>query len=118
MKFKLPKLSNIAQYLNVLSTILFFVIILIVLFGCNKEREGFQNKKENFQNEIIDQVKSGKIDVELIEKLIKEKKLNQDDLNAIIKAVEESKKPTQRTQPTQPTQATPTTQPTQPNQKK
>lgn len=89
----MPKLTKIAEYLNAVSAILFFIIVILTVFGCNlSSREGFQNKRENFQNEIIDQVKGGKIDVQLIEQYIKEKKLTKEDLDVIIKAVESSGK--------------------------
>lgn len=94
---KFPKLTTIAEYLNILSAIIFFIIVVLTVFGCNYSSysEGFTNKKEkkeNFQNEIIDQVKGGKIDVQLIEKYIKENKLTKEDLDAIIKAVESADK--------------------------
>jgi hypothetical protein len=91
MNFKLPKAAKIAEFINVLSGILFFIIIVMIVFGCQVNvQEQFQNKKENFQNEIIDQVKVGKIDIKMIEQYIKEKKLSKDDLDAIIKAVNEN----------------------------
>ena len=91
MNFKLPKAAKIAEFINVLSGILFFIIIVMIVFGCQVNvQEQFQNKKENFQNEIIDQVKGGKIDIKMIEQYIKEKKLSKDDLDAIIKAVNEN----------------------------
>jgi putative sterol carrier protein len=91
MNFKLPKAAKIAEFMNVLSGILFFIIIVMIVFGCQVNvQEQFQNKKENFQNEIIDQVKGGKIDIKMIEQYIKEKKLSKDDLDAIIKAVNEN----------------------------
>ena len=94
MKFKMFKLTKIAEYINILSAIIFFVIVVLSVFGCKLNRqEGFENnKRENFQNEIVDQVKSGKIDVQLIEQYIKEKKLTKEDLDAIIKAVETTDK--------------------------
>lgn len=91
MKLKYVKmLSNATGWIVV---IIFLLIIFITLFGCKFQfQENYENKPNNVQSEIIDQVKTGKIDVHMIEQYIKEKKLNKEDLDTIIRAVESENK--------------------------
>ena len=85
------------NYINIASAILAILIVFILFFGCNKKHENFENPTtlSDFQKQIIDDVKKGKIDNKTITGYIKEGKFTKNDLNDIIKHLaEESDKPT------------------------
>ena len=88
--------SKYVHYINIASVILVILIVIILFFGCNKKRENFENPTSlsDFQKQVIDDVKKGKIDNKTITGYIKDGKFTKDDLNDIIKYLaEESDKP-------------------------
>lgn len=88
--------SKYVHYINIASAILAILIIIVLFFGCNKKRENFENPTSltDFQKQVIDDVKKGKIDNKTITGYIKDGKFTKDDLNDIIKHLaKESDKP-------------------------
>ncbi len=81
-------MKNINDKLNILSLVLCIVIIIVLLFGCRKINyfENFETSipLTKFQQEILEGVKNGKIDSNMIEQYIKENKFTKEDLDKII----------------------------------
>ena len=101
--------SKYIKYINIASVILAILIVFVLFFGCNKRRENFENPTtlSDFQKQVIDDVKKGKIDNKTITGYIKEGKFTKDDLNDIIKHLaEESDKPEKPTKSTKSTKST------------
>lgn len=79
--------------LNYVSLILVIVILFLTTVGCKKVSytEKFANSENTelntFQKQMIESVKRGKIDKELIEKYVKEKKITKSDIDNIVQFV-------------------------------
>ena len=80
------KLQNIVKILDILCGVLVIIILIIIFFGCFKKNsfERFENTLNEHQKQIIEGVKGGKIDSELISKYIKEDKLKKEDLDTVV----------------------------------
>jgi len=83
----------ISKYLNIISLILCMIITILLLTGCNKKYlERFENSDTKskgitltpFQKKIVDEVKAGNIDNQVIVKYIQDKKFTKKDLEKII----------------------------------
>lgn len=81
-------MKNINNTINILSLILCVVIIIVLLFGSRQIKffEKFESVAPltSFQQEILEGVKKGNVDTNMIEQYIKENKFTKEDLDTII----------------------------------
>ncbi len=79
--------------INTMSILICIFILFNTTYGCYRKEytEKFANDtndaKAEFQLKLIESIKNGKIDRELIAKNIKEKKITKDDIDSIISIV-------------------------------
>lgn len=76
------------HYINLLLVLVCIAILSITIYGGLYKKEHFTNEDTHkFQSQLIEGIKNGKIDRELIAKNIKEKKISKEDIDSIISIV-------------------------------
>ena len=83
-------------YINIMSILMCILILFNITYGCyykdytekfTNDANDINDAKTEFQLKLIDSIKSGKIDRDLIAKNIKDKKITKDDIDSIISIV-------------------------------
>lgn len=81
---------NAMYALNTMSIFICLILLFIITYGsCKKEyTEKFTDQEMNvFQTQLLNDVKEGKIDNNLIQRFIKEKKITKKDIDNIVSFV-------------------------------
>lgn len=81
-------MKNTNDVLNIISLFLCVIITVALLFGCKRvtffERFETSAPLTAFQQQVLEGVKKGNIDTNMIEQYIKENKFTKEDLDTII----------------------------------